>query len=652
MSLNCFEIEHLLIKIVMYLNPKEIISFLSSNKTIYKILRPATNPTTNTIFYFYTYQKFFEMTENPEKIKYNKNKKYLLDSYWRSSINWKLYLSQITSHFKLYPDKNISNLVLKAFQIHMYLPQLRKENIHLEFTNSSIHQLVSYDKNYLENCQDNFYNKVINDDYIINNGKNEEEIKVLKNNLPYEEEFKDFFSVYKEIKSNDEYKDVIKYIIKYDFEKIEQIFKNVKNNTNNKINKIIYFILWLNESLIMYSKYTYESIIKYENDKDEKKFLLDYINKYNDYINASLLIDSYFQNVNIIMNYLNKYILNNTKSNKFSIYKLARKIFKKNVFKKVFQTLDKKYSVLVAKYNNKKLDNNNEDEIVTENEDVDNYDDIIMENEDFEDTNDSSDNNCLDESFSSFNNEKSEKDIIEIVTNSALDMDIDQNNANGINHTNIKLSKNYEQFENTLISNVSETIKQKLNEGKSASEIYEIAEKYFGSDKNHYKNLLKNTNSPNFINRTKKAMLQTSFQTLCEYILPKIVKDFSSRLRTNMNQRQLYINNNEVINKNEYKCDLSDFSNEKIMEIENKVQQEINNVKTCLYEQNIKGYKIEETVKLVNEYMDNDGIELVLLVKKMIYFYFKELAYYEEKNKKVVEILTGKGNLDINCFKL
>ena len=50
--------------------------------------------------------------------------------------------------------------------------------------------------------------------------------------------------------------------------------------------------------------------------------------------------------------------------------------------------------------------------------------------------------------------------------------------------------------------------------------------------------------------------------------------------------------------------------------------------------------------------MDNDGIELVLLVKKMIYFYFKELAYYKEKNQKVVEILTGKGNLDINCFKL
>ena len=86
-----------------------------------------------------------------------------------------------------------------------------------------------------------------------------------------------------------------------------------------------------------------------------------------------------------------------------------------------------------------------------------------------------------------------------------------------------------------------------------------------------------------------------------------------------------------------------------MMEIEAKVKEEINNIKSCIYEKNIKGYNVNDTIKLVNEYMDNDGIEIVLLVKKMIYFYFKEMQIYEEKDKKIFNILSGQESKEYLC---
>ena len=641
MNSKCFKNEYLTTKIVMYLNPKEIISFLSCNKAINRILNPANNETINTIFYFYTNQKFFESNDNSEVIKYNKSKKkILLDSYWKSNINWKLYLSQITRHFKLYPDEKISNIVLKTFQIHVFLPELRKGNQILEQNNSSIHQIFSYDQKYVENCLQNYYDRYINDKYIINQEKNGNEVKILRTDLPFEEELKNFVGVYNDIRSNDEYKYVINNIINYDFENLENIYESIVNNNN--VNKIIYFILWLNKSLIMYSMSTYESIVKYINDKDEHKFLVDYVNKYNDYINASLLINTKFQNVNIIMSYLNKYIMNNKNNdNKFSLYTLARKIFKKNIYEKVVQNILPKFSSLLNKYCIAKFNNNfNEEKEEQYEDDYDLLDiDELMEDEELSETNDSTENYIsLDEIASSKNNEKPDFGILNNVMSSIVDMEIDQNNANGINHSLLKLSKIYEQFEELLYSKFSETIKQQLNEGKSVSEVFEILKKYFETNKKDYKNFVQSNNSLKIINRTKKTMLNGAFQTICGHIFPKIMNDFDSRLVSNMNQRELKFYNNEI--KNEFKCDLSDYSNKMKMTIEGKVQEEINNIKTCLYGQNIKGYNIDDTIKLVNEYMDSDAIEIVLLVKKMIYFYFKELANYEEKDKKIECILT------------
>ena len=161
--------------------------------------------------------------------------------------------------------------------------------------------------------------------------------------------------------------------------------------------------------------------------------------------------------------------------------------------------------------------------------------------------------------------------------------------------------------------------------------------------KKNYFSFFYNKDSLKIINRTKKNLLTSTFKIMCGNLLQKLIKDFASRLRTNNNERKLYIKSNEI--EVDYKCDLSDFSQEKIMKIEGKVKEEINNIKTRLYERNINGYNINDTFNLVNQYIENDGIEIVLLVKKMIYFYFKELEFYEEKDQKVFNLLTNKENL-------
>lgn len=631
MKSDFFNKEHLLTKIIMYLKPEDILSFSSCNKAIYKKLNPCTNIAINITFCRYTNRKCFEMDEDYNKI----HEIDLIDNCWKSNINWKLYLIQINKHFKEYPDIEISKKVLDIFKTKLYLNDLRKENPHLEYFNSSYHQVFCYDWKFRETCNSNYYGHFINNNYIQNRGINCKEIKILRENLPFEYELKNFINVYFEIKKNKEYKDVIDNIINYNFENLEKIYENAKNNVN-KINKIIYFLLWLNKSLIVYSVNTYESIIRFQNDKDCNTFLNDFNDNYNNYTNVSLLLNQNFQNINIIINYLNMYIMNNNNiCYNFSIYELARNIFKKKVYDKVSETVLQKTTILLNKY---KFDNINE---------ISNQDENNNDSMDCEELNETDETSNM--SFFDFDEEKNDKEILENIINNLLDININKYNANAINHSLVKLSTEYEQIENLVNEKFCQFIQEKLNEEKPALELFEIIEKTLESNKNEYFLVKQNSSTLKVINRTRKNLLKGTFKTMCNYILPNILKDFNSHLKINNNERQLKLNAHEIMYKNSYKCDLSNLSNKAMMEIEAKVKEEINNIKSCIYEKNIKGYNVNDTIKLVNEYMDNDGIEIVLLVKKMIYFYFKEMQIYEEKDKKIFNILSGQESKEYLC---
>ena len=74
-----------------------------------------------------------------------------------------------------------------------------------------------------------------------------------------------------------------------------------------------------------------------------------------------------------------------------------------------------------------------------------------------------------------------------------------------------------------------------------------------------------------------------------------------------------------------------------------KVQDELNNVKAFLYEQNIKGFGVEETISLINEYIGNNRIELVLLMRKLFTIIIKSVNIMMKKTKKYMIFWPIKG---------
>ena len=335
--------EHLLTRICLYLEPKDIISFLESCKSIKEKMNPSKNAITNRIFYYAVTRSIFTLNENfDEPTNYIYDEKELLENHWNSRINWKSFLCQIYHHFKSYPNKEISQNVLFYFKSHIYLLDLRKENYILEYKHSSIHQTICYDKTINEKIIFHHYNKYINNNYLTCKNEGQNRIKILKKGLPFEDELLNFKKIYDDFDSNVDYKNVLNMIISYDFENLNLLYKRVKKNSKN-MNNIIYFIFWSNYCFIMYTIYIYETIVRFEGEKDETQFLNQFTKNYSEYINTALLVNSNFQNVNIIINYLNKYLIGNSQENKnskknkvkFSLYDLYLKIFQKQIFEKL-----------------------------------------------------------------------------------------------------------------------------------------------------------------------------------------------------------------------------------------------------------------------------------------------------------------------------
>ena len=629
---ECFYSEHLLTNISTFLNPNEIALFQSCNKTIKAKLNPMKNPTINVIFYYYTTQKFFNDEDLDEESIHDRKK--IIENSWISSINWKIYYNQIFLHFKIYPDVNISTKFLDAFKIHIYLLDIRKENYHLEFASSTVHQLINYDKKFREKLTYNFYEKYINDNYISHNG-NDYNIKILKEGLSFENELINYINIYNDIICHEEYKLIIEKIINYDFEELDKFYEKINvnkmNNTvNNNINNIIYFILWSNRTFKMSCMYIYESIARFEDDKNVKNFLMEYITQYKNYVNSCLIINSNFENINIIVNYLNKFVLKKNTEEKFSLYELSRKIFNKEILEHFYDKILKKTSILLINLFYNIFDN--KIEIKKENEEMD-------QNE----TNNTSNSYMeLDEFFSEYNNnEKTDKEIIEDIFNNILDMNINKENSNAINHSRIKLDKEYDQLENILIQRMKEALEAFIHKDKPLLQLIQNIEELLKTEDDVH-HLKYNPYSFKLINRTKKKMLEESFKILDKIVLNELKKDLFSRIKIENDKRTLYVKNNELINNIKYEYDLSIFSNKKRMEIEGQVDTKLKNIKTTLFEDIINGFGVDDTAKLVNEYMDNNRIDLVLLTKKIIYFYCKESELYVKKDEKIYNILANR----------
>jgi len=330
----------------------------------------------------------------------------------------------------------------------------------------------------------------------------------------------------------------------------------------------------------------------------------------------------------------------NSKKNevKFCLYDLYLKIYKKQIFEKLATKVNFKTSLLMRKILKELMENKKS---INKEDDMD-LDDTLR-------TSDNTLNNSEDEmeylsemedNDFSLDLEMPKNKILSNVTNLFLDMEINKDNSLEINHTFIKLGDEYKHYEEMLINEFKSFIEINIEKGKSYSEIFEVIKKLLQHDK---RNNILGTNIMELINRTKKLLLENSYKILIPNIIQKLEKDFGSHLKYDQytQKRVLSLNIEEIQNFRDYKYDLSEFSEKKRIKIEEKVEEEINNIKSCLYEKNINEFDNNETTDLVNKYMNNNGVDLILLVKKIIYFYYEELEVYLENDKQIEKILNN-----------
>ena len=698
---KCLKIKNIVTNIGQYLSIKDVIFLSNSHKTMHKILTPLQNLLVNLMFLEYVIQFYFQYDSD------YKNKKNLLDIFTQT-IDWKQFLKEMKDNFRAYNNTKIKAKVLDCFKIHMYLPDLRKENNHLEFESSSISQIFFYDLLFRSTCNSNFYGKHITLEYMTEkkteekkeeeknekekenlekkdnidnkgseekkkeNEKEEKGVKILREGLYFEEELKDFRKTFDEFENNKDYKRIINDIINYNY---ENLYCEYKNNYSNYTNEIIVLLLWITNSFILNTRFVYEYINSFKKDINEKTILIEFIQKHNEIINCALLLNSNFGNINIIINQYQKYnflleAINNkpdsieSKSNtppkeNFAIYKYFLKIIKNKIYDEFFPSekedeknekdkdkkggdkkcinLFEKFKILVKDFCKDVFENFEEKYKSKEKTmDLDDYDDINMICED--------DEECMELENYSMEKEKepTEKEILENLFNLHVDHTINEENANGINHSELIVSQKYQDIENYFINTFNDYLKHYMNENKSNAYLFEIIETMTKSHDNQ-RCLVRNSESLTLINRTKKRLMDKLFRTLFQKALEMFHLSFLSHIKIENGAKRIALSSTELQNCGKYECDLKDLPSKKRMKVVENVEEEIKNLKTFLLGKYIKSYQTEieknESEQLINDYIEENRIENVLLVKKMIWFYYKEMEMYENKNEKVVKIL-------------
>ena len=666
---NTLYIKNILGSIIKYLPFNNIISLSQCDKVLYQEIDPTSNTFVNNIFLENVYQTYFNSKD------YNiTNKQNLSDEFLESKINWKSFLKELYLNFNDYEDKDISKKVLDFFKLHYYLPDLRKEHFHLEYEFSSTHQYICYDLIERRLINLNRFKKHITKEYLIDSlknpdNKNEITIKPIRKGEFFEKELLNFSSIFNTIINNNDYNSILGDVISYNYINLDLLYKNNKSNFN-----IINFILWITHSFILYSFYVYNFINRFIDNRniDVQTLFSEYIEKYEELVNVAQLINSKFENINIIINYLIKFrsLLNENekkgpldlspsssststsssdshsshsssfkKSEGFYLYNLFSKITKNNVCNKLSENMRKNFEKLIDVYLAESFEKKESAESENDKDidiDCDYEDNMMIEDDNFDYEN---------EDFSMSNEKIANKELIEKYMLIQVDQEINEINSKAINHTELKVSKEYENLENLLNNKLTNYIDLYVKKEKPLFEIFDIIKTITKSTGNT-KTLSCSNKSLNLIRRTKKRLMERSISTLFKYLLPELNKDFNQHIKIDelTQVKRIELSYSETKNEKKFEMDLNDLESENRKKVVELVEKDINNVKTFLEEENIKNYSDQrhkdEMTRLINEYVDDCRIPYVLLMNKIISYYYKELAYYEERNKVVISYLS------------
>lgn len=603
---KALRIKNLVTNIAKFQELDDMFSFKKSKNKINVILSAKNNDDVNGIF-FNNYMKMFlseDDEENTEKrIEYN------LDIEINKT-NWEEKFKEANEHLE--KMKTLGDELMKSmdfiFKYKVYLPDLRKSNTFLEFVNSTIFMMKFYDFNKLETMEKCYYDKYINKEYIMDSTGNKA-IVPLRKNQHYEKELLNLRESFNEIKGNKRYLKVLtEQIMEYNYISIENEYKDMKKEDLEKINPIISFVWLVTIYFKFYLIYVKASIIRIKNNS--KKFLTEFIKQQNGVTNVILFLNNNFNNVNIIINYWYKFLNKNEKSEKkFTLLNLFLKMYKEYIYNSLIDGVIDEFDKYLKHYNKEE----NKNESIKKNA-------MIIDSGDNDSLNSTNDSSySSDEESMEQCEEYSIVDIIEDLGNCILDMELNEQNAKGINHTGFILSEKYEKYETVLINSIKRKL-ENLKEKEALNTFEEI------------KPLLETIKNPRFlscknvklINRTKKKLTEAA---------TKILVDYATNKFNITNKNYKYVSPVENFN---------DFSEKGERNIKEKAENELNIIKNMLKEKFMSFGKVpKEIEELVNSYVDKNGDDIVILAKKVIYFFYKEKQFYKENNKKIIALLKG-----------
>ena len=633
--------------IVSYIKYQEITILSLTNKSFYSILNPENNPYINSIFRDIAFKKYFNINNN-KIVKFNN---YLnLDDFKKTKKNWKNILKELHTNLKKYSNKEISEAIYKFFNEHYYMTYLRNENKIIEYENSTLHQMISYDINKKDSIISNHYDKYFD----IKNEKYENtQIEPLKKGLFFE---KELINLKSEI-NNYKNEQIIKFIINYKFEKLDnEYYENLSKNKNTKkgkkkYNSVIYFLVWLNHTFILFINLLYNYLYQFIDINDSKAIIREYSKIHSNLINFGLLVNENFNNINIIFNYLQKEEKELISINgKFNIYDMFLNIMKKNLYEKLRPVLDKNIEILWNQFYNEifdeekinnsfdsnNLETNNTELLNEDNSNDDNDISNIDENIEIED-----DNNSIIEE-----NNMSIKDIIEEYSNLILDYSLNRHNAILINNSKIKLDEFYNEYENLIIENFLKNID---NRSKAIDkDIFEDKNTII-DDKINYLNILfsfikkleikaEEGNQIKLIRRTKLNLIKKSENFIFNY-LNEINKIYNYNLN--------YLNIDNIINSinKEYTIDINNYSNFNNINYESYITKlnKLNEVKNN--SENNENLN-EQFKELPDQCLYSNKNRFIKISKEIVSFFYEQYFLNNYEDAKIIGVLFK--NKDIN----
>ena len=452
------------------------------------------------------------------------------------------------------------------------------------------------------------------------------------------------------------------------------------NCQNSHLKEIFNFILWIIHLFIMYCSFNTEIINGLYNNIDNAEFLEEFLAKKNDLYNCALLINSTFENVNIIINFLKIYkgiydeykninmnlSISNASSadsesnipksdqtnmknyfdniispaGKFTLYNLFLKMIDelyikkinsiKIVFPKIIkEVIAEKFSVNAQEIINKVKKEEEKMNISCEED----------ENEICCDDEDDDDNFSIDLT-------PSKKEISENLLNSYLDVYINGNNANAIMHSNLKIDNDYKENYEKIVGNVlEEQINKSLNEDKMPiNQVFDIVEILTRCEGNS-KNLFMNKDSFCIIRRSKIRIMKKAYYAIFAKLLELISKDFIERIKKD--KEKLFISASESLRIQDYKCSLEVLSEEGEKNVEQKVKNDYIEAQNYL----TKKFNLSENEsKLAKEYLHSVKIEYVYVFKKLLWNYYKQIEIYKERDSRIEYYFTNKTGKDDHIY--